>query len=49
MHGRMGQAMLLQDVLAQALRLVLVILVQVVGKQAAIGFPFEAASQRNSS
>ena len=44
----MGQAMLLQDVLAQTLRLVLVILAQVVGEQAAIGFPFEGASQRNS-
>lgn len=45
MHGRMGQAMPLKDVLTQALGLVLIILVQMVGIQTLIGFPFEDASQ----
>jgi hypothetical protein len=41
MHGRMRQPMLLKDVLAQTLGFVLVILTQLIGIEAVLGFFLE--------
>jgi hypothetical protein len=45
MHGRMSQAVLLKDVLAQPLGFVLVVLAQVISVHALSSFPFKRATQ----
>ncbi|MNR25057.1 hypothetical protein D3C85_1421800 [compost metagenome] len=48
MQGGVGQPMLLQDVLTQAFGFVLVVLAQLIGVEALLGFFLERAAQRNS-
>ena len=43
----MRQPMLLKDVLAQTLGFVLVALIQLIGKEAVLGFFLEGAAQRD--
>ena len=48
MQGRMAEAVLLQNELAQALGFVRVALVQAIGEEALGGFALEAAAQGNA-